>query len=306
VPIGIGFDVSTQPPRGPRGATGATGRAATALGLGTSFDSSIFSIGGSQRGKPGHDGKNGRSFLSFAEPLFMPRPVKSVQKTKTIFTEPPVLTVAQRGKEGPRGPRGASKPLFINDESFSFVRRVDQKNFWHFLSKQESFFLIRQKKVVPQPVLLSHYDQHVQVRHTRHNHYQTSVSSNFNQWLVKTVQRRTTQALSSNTNQTFVRQKQVHVQKCTLQVSKHEAFLSKRFTTQKKTQLLQTFASTTSLRQTSVHKTVNMYQGPISYHFITNNNRLERLMQRYGNTNGLIFTGDSSLTLTGDSGVTIA
>jgi hypothetical protein len=42
----------------------------------------------------------------------------------------------------------------------------------------------------------------------------------------------------------------------------------------------------------------------VHYHFVQNLTRLERLLQT-GTSNGLIFTGDSSITLTGDSGVTV-
>ena len=210
-----------------------------------------------------------------------------------------------QGKKGRDGPPGKSKALLVTDESFSFVKRVNERNYLHLLSKQENFFLVRPKKVVPQPLLVSTAVNHVHQRFLTKRSYQTSVSSSVNQWLVKTVQRKSFQLLSNSTNQTFVRQQQTLVQKTLLQPVRTEAFLSKRHYTQKKTQMLQTFQSSTNVVHKCVQKTVQLYHGPVSYHFVTNNSRLERLLQRSAN-NGLIFTGDSSMVLTGDAGVLMA
>jgi hypothetical protein len=159
--------------------------------------------------------------------------------------------------------------------------------------------------VVPQPLLVSTSVNHLHQRHLTKRNYQTSVSTSLNQWLVKTVQRKTIQQILPTTQQTFLQKKHFFVQKNFLQQHRTEAFAVKRFSQTKKAYLLNTHVSSTSVRQSVQNKTVHLYQAPVSYHFVTNNARMERLVSRGINSNGLIFTGDSSLILTENATVTM-
>jgi hypothetical protein len=174
------------------------------------------------------------------------------------------------------------------------------------LQKQENVFLIRQNKRLPNPIMVSSSVHHWQQRHLKTLKQSYAVETNHNHWLNRTLVKKTVQQILPTTTQTFVSQKNQTNMNAFLQVCKSENYVSKKHYSTKKTQLLQTFASHTSQKQTSVKKVVQLYAAPVHYHFVQNFSRLERLLQTGADSGRLIFTGTSSLTLTGDSAVTVA
>jgi hypothetical protein len=278
VPIGLGFDMTQQPPRGARGAAG----------------------------KDGQSGRDGRSFFAFSKDLdsglfsaFSTRRSLKKEGRSFVLTEAPLFLPAK----GDRGRPGPFQTLFVKDEPITFVRRETRNNFWQYLSKQDTFYSVRAKNVLPQPVLLQRLDFHQSVKNVKTSKTLNLVQRHDWQRLTKTVQKKFVQQVLPQNHQTYVRQQRTLVQKSALARFDNYTIVQRRFFSQRKTDLLQRFEHRTVQISKTQNKTIHRYDAPQHYHFVLNYSRLERALAR--NSNSLIFTGGSSLILSGDAGVVI-